>query len=167
MPCPPPLTQLQARELQAAKDVQFESQHSRVSGTLYLAGEDHLRLLSDAYGMFAHTNPMHSDVFPSVRRMESEVVNMTASLLGKGGSAHLLPETMLSKPGVSFVELRLLCVLSGSMLSSCTPAPRHWCCIHAPGNEWTAHARTVSSMSWGQVDLRVRPLGVSVFTWLP
>lgn len=64
--------------------MQFESQRSKVSGTLYLAGEDHLRLLSDAYAMFAHTNPMHSDVFPSVRRMESEVVNMTASLLGKG-----------------------------------------------------------------------------------
>ena len=32
--------------------------------------------------MFSLTNPMHSDVFPSVRRMEGEVVAMTASLLG-------------------------------------------------------------------------------------
>ena len=64
--------------------MRFETQRSKVSGTLYLSGEDHLQLLADAYSMFAHTNPMHSDVFPSVRRMEAEVVNMTASLLGKG-----------------------------------------------------------------------------------
>ena len=70
--------------MQVTRDVQFESEHSKVSGTLYLEGEDHLRLLSDAYAMFAHTNPMHGDVFPSVRRMEAEVVNMTASLLGRG-----------------------------------------------------------------------------------
>ena len=107
MPCPAlslSPSKTQARKLQAAKDVQFESQHSKVSGTLYLAGEDHMRLLSDAYSMFAHTNPMHSDVFPSVRRMESEVVNITASLLGKGGSAQPLPGDKLSKPALCFVE---------------------------------------------------------------
>ena len=32
--------------------------------------------------MFAATNPMHADVFPSVRKMETEVVAMTASMLG-------------------------------------------------------------------------------------
>ena len=32
--------------------------------------------------MFSLTNPMHSDVFPSVRKMEGEVVAMTAGMLG-------------------------------------------------------------------------------------
>lgn len=34
------------------------------------------------YAMFSLTNPMHSDVFPSVRKMEGEVVAMTAGMLG-------------------------------------------------------------------------------------
>jgi len=55
---------------------------SRLSGALYLAGADHCGLLSEAYAAFAHTNPMHTSVFPSVRRMEREVVAMTAALLG-------------------------------------------------------------------------------------
>ena len=55
---------------------------SRVSGALYLAGAEHCALLSDAYAAFAHTNPMHTSVFPSVRRMEREVVAMTAAMLG-------------------------------------------------------------------------------------
>ena len=100
--------------LQVTKDVQFKSQHSKVSGTLYLEGEDHLKLLADAYAMFAHTNPMHGDVFPSVRRMEAEVVNMTASLLGKGESnncAALLPRKQLPE----------LVHQPGS--SCCTPLP--------------------------------------------
>ncbi|KAK9815685.1 hypothetical protein WJX72_008120 [[Myrmecia] bisecta] len=75
------ISRLQAKE---AKDVKFSEGRSTVSGTLYMAGREHQKLLTDAYAMFAHTNPMHSDVFPSVRRMEAEVVGMTASMLGGG-----------------------------------------------------------------------------------
>jgi sphinganine-1-phosphate aldolase len=42
----------------------------------------HRQLLNEAYTLFSHTNPLHADVFPSVRRMEAEVVAMTASMLG-------------------------------------------------------------------------------------
>jgi sphinganine-1-phosphate aldolase len=31
---------------------------------------------------FAHTNPLHPDVFPSIPRFEAEVVAMTAAMLG-------------------------------------------------------------------------------------
>ena len=34
---------------------------------------------------FAHTNPLHADVFPSVARFEAEVVAMTAHMMGGGG----------------------------------------------------------------------------------
>lgn len=49
-----------------------------------LAGEDLEKLLNQVYGLFSTTNPLHADVFPSVRLMESEVVSMTASILGGG-----------------------------------------------------------------------------------
>ncbi|GAB4817396.1 hypothetical protein N2152v2_004442 [Parachlorella kessleri] len=71
----------------AQEDVRFEDEGaSRVSGTVYLAGQEHMELLSEAYRMFTITNPMHADVFPSVRHMEAEVVAMTAGMLGGGPS---------------------------------------------------------------------------------
>ena len=68
--------------MQAKGDVEFREGASRVSGTLYLMGQEHCALLNEVYGAHAHTNPMHADVFPSVRQMELEVVAMTAALLG-------------------------------------------------------------------------------------
>lgn len=38
--------------------------------------------MNHAYTAFDLANPMHSNIFPSVRRMEAEVVAMTASMLG-------------------------------------------------------------------------------------
>lgn len=67
---------------QGKRDVAFEEGSSRVSGTLYLMGQEHCRLLNDVYASYSHTNPMHADVFPSVRQMELEVVAMTAGMLG-------------------------------------------------------------------------------------
>ena len=62
-----------------------------MSGMVYLAGQEHMELLSEAYHMFAITNPMHADVFPSVRRMEAEVVAMTAGMLGGGWRGGMHP----------------------------------------------------------------------------
>lgn len=55
---------------------------STVSGVLYMAGQEHQRLLDRAYCTFSSSNPMHADLFPATRRMEVEVVRMTASILG-------------------------------------------------------------------------------------
>ncbi|GMH30375.1 hypothetical protein Nepgr_032218 [Nepenthes gracilis] len=44
--------------------------------------QGHFTLINEACSMFAHTNPLHLDVFQSVVRFEAEVVAMTAALLG-------------------------------------------------------------------------------------
>ncbi|KAF8040930.1 hypothetical protein BT93_B2987 [Corymbia citriodora subsp. variegata] len=57
----------------------------KCSGTVYIRGsecEGHFSLINEACSMFAHTNPLHLDVFQSVARFEAEVVAMTAALLG-------------------------------------------------------------------------------------
>ncbi|XP_074295747.1 sphingosine-1-phosphate lyase-like [Silene latifolia] len=57
----------------------------KCSGTVYIGGtesEGHFSLINEACSMFAHTNPLHMDVFQSIARYESEVVAMTATLLG-------------------------------------------------------------------------------------
>ncbi|TXG56029.1 hypothetical protein EZV62_017342 [Acer yangbiense] len=64
------------------KDVLWQG---KCSGTVYIGGsesEGHFALINEACSMFAHTNPLHLDVFQSVARFEAEVVAMTAALLG-------------------------------------------------------------------------------------
>ncbi|CAI0627375.1 unnamed protein product, partial [Linum tenue] len=64
------------------KDVDWRG---KCSGTVYIGGtesEGHFAVINEACSMFAHTNPLHLDVFPSIARFEAEVVAMTASLLG-------------------------------------------------------------------------------------
>ncbi|XP_057777001.1 sphingosine-1-phosphate lyase [Salvia miltiorrhiza] len=64
------------------KDVAWQG---KCSGTVYIAGseqEGHFSLINEACSMFAHTNPLHQDVFQSVVKFETEVVAMTAALLG-------------------------------------------------------------------------------------
>ncbi|KAK9108525.1 hypothetical protein Syun_024536 [Stephania yunnanensis] len=61
------------------------SWQGKCSGTVYIGGSEtdgHFSLINEAYSMFAHTNPLHLDVFPSIVRFEGEVVAMTAALLG-------------------------------------------------------------------------------------
>ncbi|KDO34178.1 hypothetical protein SPRG_01420 [Saprolegnia parasitica CBS 223.65] len=64
-------------------------QDGLVSGAVYHGEDEHIALLNQAYGLFAVTNPLHADLWPSVVRFEAEVVAMTASLLN-GGSADVV-----------------------------------------------------------------------------
>lgn len=50
------------------------------SGTVYDSDGRLYRLSIKAYGTFISANPLHPDVFPGVRRMEAEVVQMTLRL---------------------------------------------------------------------------------------
>ncbi|OIW07307.1 hypothetical protein TanjilG_11941 [Lupinus angustifolius] len=57
----------------------------KCSGTVYIGGSEsdgHFFVINEACSMFAHTNPLHLDVFRSVAHFEAEVVAMTAALLG-------------------------------------------------------------------------------------
>lgn len=55
----------------------------RMSGAIYISPQSEaFRLCASVYAMFAHTNPLHGDAFPSVCQMEAEVVSIVAHLLG-------------------------------------------------------------------------------------
>lgn len=79
--------------LQASKNLQMTEGSSKVSGAVYMAGQEHLDLLLEAYGMYSHTNPLHTDVWPSMRQLEADVIAMTASLLGGQCICHLCFQT--------------------------------------------------------------------------
>ena len=53
-----------------------------VSGAVYHGDEDHIGFLNEVYAINSQSNPLHSDVWPSSAKYESEVVLMTANMLG-------------------------------------------------------------------------------------
>lgn len=55
-----------------------------VSGCVYLGEKEFSEYLNRVYCMYSSTNALHPDVWPSLRKMESEVVAMTAAML-RGG----------------------------------------------------------------------------------
>ncbi len=58
-----------------------------VSGAVYHGDDDHIRFLDRVYAINSQTNPLHSDIWPSAAKFESEIVAMTADMLrAKEGS---------------------------------------------------------------------------------
>ena len=54
----------------------------KVSGVVYHGAQDHVELMSKVFSLFALSNPLHPDVFPSIRKFEAEIISMTAKMLG-------------------------------------------------------------------------------------
>ncbi|ORY89596.1 pyridoxal phosphate-dependent transferase [Leucosporidium creatinivorum] len=64
--------------LSAMPNTQWED--GRVSGAVYHGGEEMGKVWTEAMSKFIVSNPLHCDVFPGVRKMDSEVVSMCLSL---------------------------------------------------------------------------------------
>ncbi|MDI6726135.1 MAG: aminotransferase class V-fold PLP-dependent enzyme [Smithellaceae bacterium] len=54
------------------------------SGAVYHGDPKHINFLNQAYALNSQSNPLHSDLWPSSAKYESEVVAMTAAMLGGG-----------------------------------------------------------------------------------
>eukprot|EP00743_Colponemidia_sp_Colp-15_P001248 GILK01001371.1.p1 GENE.GILK01001371.1~~GILK01001371.1.p1 ORF type:complete len:560 (+),score=86.52 GILK01001371.1:38-1681(+) len=59
----------------------------KVSGCVYHGGDELTDLLSKAFAHFALSNPLHADVFPTVRKMEAEVIRMVVNLYNGSSDA--------------------------------------------------------------------------------
>ncbi|OCF45133.1 sphinganine-1-phosphate aldolase [Kwoniella heveanensis CBS 569] len=59
----------------------------RVSGAVYHGGEELNAVINEAMASFVVTNPLHPDVFPGVRKMESELVSMVLNLFNARNGA--------------------------------------------------------------------------------
>jgi len=53
-----------------------------VSGAVYHGEPDHIEFLNKAYAMQSQSNPLHFDLWPSINKFESEIISMTAHMLG-------------------------------------------------------------------------------------
>lgn len=57
-----------------------------VSGAVYHGDKEHIEFQNKVYEMYSQTNPLHSDLWPSVTKYEAEIVSMTANMLGAKGT---------------------------------------------------------------------------------
>ena len=61
-------------------------EEGNVSGAVYHGNDQHLSVQNKALQLFSLTNPLHPDMWPSLMKFESEVIQMTVSLLNGGCS---------------------------------------------------------------------------------
>jgi glutamate/tyrosine decarboxylase-like PLP-dependent enzyme len=57
-----------------------------VSGAVYHGGKEHIDFLNSVYALYSQTNPLHTDVWPSIGKFEAEIVSMTADMLGRANA---------------------------------------------------------------------------------
>ena len=62
-------------------DQMADYRHGHASGAIYGDFEPRLmELQAKMFSMFAYSNPLHPEIFPSVRKMEAEVVRMVLTM---------------------------------------------------------------------------------------
>jgi glutamate/tyrosine decarboxylase-like PLP-dependent enzyme len=64
----------------------------QVSGTFYHAGDEHREFLNKTFSLFSHENTIQFDLCPSMFKMESDIIAMTASMLNADAAKEQNPE---------------------------------------------------------------------------
>lgn len=59
-------------------------QQGYASGSVYNGDPEHIAFLNQVYALNSQSNPLHTDLWPSAVKFESEIVAMTATMLGGG-----------------------------------------------------------------------------------
>ncbi|MCP4688498.1 MAG: aminotransferase class V-fold PLP-dependent enzyme [Desulfobacterales bacterium] len=71
------------REMEALKErEEARWRDGYASGAVYSGDEEHVDFLNRVYAISSQTNPLHSDLWPSITKFEAEVTAMTANMLG-------------------------------------------------------------------------------------
>ncbi|MBW2611971.1 MAG: aminotransferase class V-fold PLP-dependent enzyme [Deltaproteobacteria bacterium] len=65
--------------LKAAEESKWKN--GLVSGAVYHGAQDHIDFLNEVYALTSQTNPLHTDVWPSITKFEAEVISMTANMM--------------------------------------------------------------------------------------
>jgi sphinganine-1-phosphate aldolase len=75
------------KQLQAGHDRDTNWHEGRTFSLVYHASDEHTEFLKKAYSIYFHQNGLNPSAFPSLQKMEAEVVSMAANLLGGGTDA--------------------------------------------------------------------------------
>jgi hypothetical protein len=71
----------------------------RVSDTFYHAGDEHRAYLNQIFSLFFRENTIQFDLCPSMFKMESEIISMTAKILNSDTVKDYAPAVELSATG--------------------------------------------------------------------
>lgn len=63
---------------------EYKWKEGRVSGAIYNFNPELCKFVAAVYEKTAYTNPLHSDIFPGINKMEAEVVRMCATMFNGG-----------------------------------------------------------------------------------
>jgi sphinganine-1-phosphate aldolase len=74
-------------QMEQMRDGDADWRGGKVWSLVYFAGEAHHELLKEAHNLFIAENGLNPMAFQSLKRMESDVVRMTASMLNGGPEA--------------------------------------------------------------------------------
>ncbi|MBF0353111.1 MAG: aminotransferase class V-fold PLP-dependent enzyme [SAR324 cluster bacterium] len=71
------------QDMRAMRDLEISRwKDGYVSGAVYHGDEQHIDFLNQVYALHSQSNPLHSDLWPSITKFEAEIVAMTAHMLG-------------------------------------------------------------------------------------
>ena len=85
------------RAMAEAEDAFWET--GKVSGTMYSGDHEHYAFLTEAFGMFAHTNVLQRDMCPSATKLEGEILAMALDLLHGGRVEDSVPGGLVTSGG--------------------------------------------------------------------
>ncbi|HMZ37327.1 MAG TPA: aminotransferase class V-fold PLP-dependent enzyme, partial [Leptospiraceae bacterium] len=68
------------QKMKAREESKWKSGY--VSGAVYHGDADHIDFLNKVYALQSQSNPLHFDLWPSINKYESEIISMTARMLG-------------------------------------------------------------------------------------
>ena len=65
--------------------------NNKISGTIYNKKQTNVEIAKYIYSLYMYSNPLHSDLFPELNKMESEIIKMVGGLfdLPKNGGGNL------------------------------------------------------------------------------
>jgi len=67
-----------------------------VSGGIYHGGTEHIDFINKVYSIQSQSNPLHSDLFPSASKFESEIISMTSNILNSNNEIKSICGTVTS-----------------------------------------------------------------------
>ncbi|XP_063703316.1 sphingosine-1-phosphate lyase isoform X2 [Culicoides brevitarsis] len=65
----------------------YKYKDGKVSGAVYTCNPKLVQMVKEVYGKASYTNPLHSDLFPGICKMEAEVIRMLSGLFHGGSDA--------------------------------------------------------------------------------
>ena len=85
--------------IESIKKIVFERKgklNTKISGTIYNNSDMNRQIANYMYNLYMYSNPLHTDLFPELNKMESEIVKMVGHLfdLPKDGGGNLTLEEL-------------------------------------------------------------------------